>query len=39
MVSAINYMSSTALTENIISICCTGGGAHKYAKEFEEELG
>lgn len=38
MVSAIQYMSSTALIENIKSIGCTGGGAHKYAAEFEEQL-
>lgn len=39
MVSAIQYMSSTALIENINTIGCTGGGAHKYATEFEEQLG
>lgn len=38
MVAAIQYMSSTALIENIKSIGCTGGGAHKYAKEFEDHL-
>lgn len=38
MVSAIQYMSSTALIENIKSIGCTGGGAHKYADEFKEHL-
>ena len=38
MVSAIQYMSSTALIENIKTIGCTGGGAHKYAAEFEEQL-
>ena len=38
MVSAIKFVNSTAPIENIRSIGCTGGGAHKYASEFEEEL-
>mmetsp|Transcript_15712 Transcript_15712/g.31740 ORF Transcript_15712/g.31740 Transcript_15712/m.31740 type:complete len:697 (-) Transcript_15712:84-2174(-) len=38
MVDAIKYVSSTAPIENIHSIGCTGGGAHKFAGEFEEEL-
>jgi type II pantothenate kinase len=40
MVTAIKYVSSTApLVENIRTIGCTGGGAHKFAGHFEEELG
>ena len=39
MMSAINVLSSTAITENIRTVGCTGGGAHKYAHEFEEQLG
>ena len=39
MVSGIELLSSTGITENIRTIGCTGGGAHKYAKEFEEQLG
>lgn len=39
MVSAIKYVSSNALVENIRTIGCTGGGAHKFAGHFEEELG
>lgn len=39
MVSAVNTLSSTAITENIRSIGCTGGGAQKYARIMEEELG
>lgn len=31
MVDAIKYVSSTAPIENIRSIGCTGGGAHKFA--------
>lgn len=39
MVTAIKYLStSSALVENIRTIGCTGGGAHKFAGEFEEEL-
>lgn len=38
MVSAIKFVSATAPVENIKTIGCTGGGAHKYASEFEEEL-
>jgi type II pantothenate kinase len=38
MVDAIKYVSSAAPIENIRSIGCTGGGAHKFAGEFEEEL-
>jgi hypothetical protein len=32
-------LSSTGITENIRTIGCIGGGAHKYAKEFEDQLG
>lgn len=39
MVAAIHFMSDAALIDDIRSIGCTGGGAHKYAKEFEEQLG
>jgi len=38
MVTAIKHLSSSALVENIRTIGCTGGGAHKFAGEFEEEL-
>lgn len=38
MVDAIKYVSSAAPIEDIHSIGCTGGGAHKFAGEFEEEL-
>jgi type II pantothenate kinase len=38
MISAINYVSSTAVTENIKSIGCTGGGAHKYDANILEQL-
>lgn len=37
-VGAIHLLSSTSVTENIRRIGCTGGGAHKYAKDFEDEL-
>lgn len=30
MLTAINYLSSTALTEHIKNIGCTGGGAYKF---------
>lgn len=39
MVSGIEMLSSTGITENIRTIGCTGGGAHKYAKEFQDQLG
>lgn len=39
MISAIKLISSTSITENISTIGCTGGGAHKYAKDFEDQLG
>lgn len=39
MKNAINLLSSTGITENIRTIGCTGGGSHKYAHTFEEELG
>jgi hypothetical protein len=38
MVDAIKYVSAAAPIENIRSIGCTGGGAHKFAGEFEEQL-
>lgn len=38
MIQAVNFLSSNALTENITSIGCTGGGAHKYAAAFHKEL-
>mmetsp|Transcript_401 Transcript_401/g.414 ORF Transcript_401/g.414 Transcript_401/m.414 type:complete len:574 (+) Transcript_401:74-1795(+) len=38
MISMMDFISSTSITENIHTIGCTGGGAHKYAKEFSERL-
>lgn len=38
VIGAIRLLSSTSIIENIRTIGCTGGGAHKYAKEFEDEL-
>ena len=38
MIQAVNFLKSNALTENITSIGCTGGGAHKYAAAFHKEL-
>lgn len=38
MTSAIEKLSLSALTENIRTMGCTGGGAHKYAKQFEDIL-
>jgi type II pantothenate kinase len=38
MLTAINLVSSTAFTEHVQSIGCTGGGAHKYADEIFEKL-
>lgn len=37
MVSTVNVLSANAVTDNIRSIGCTGGGAMKYAKFFQEE--
>jgi len=39
MAAAINLLSENSITENIHTIGCTGGGAHKYEKEFSEQLG
>ena len=39
MASGIEMLSCTGIAENIRTIGCTGGGAHKYAKEFEDQLG
>jgi pantothenate kinase len=39
MVTAINLLSENSVTANIHTIGCTGGGAHKYEKEFSEQLG
>lgn len=39
MVTAIQLHSATAITENMHMIGCTGGGAVKYAKTFQDELG
>eukprot|EP01031_Cornospumella_fuschlensis_P041175 gene41175-50241_t len=36
--TAINVLGANAVTENIKSIGCTGGGAHKYANKILEEL-
>lgn len=39
MVTAINMLASqNAITENIKTIGCTGGGAHKYASDVEDQL-
>ena len=38
MANAISLLGAASITENIRTIGCTGGGAHKYAKKFEEEL-
>lgn len=38
MMEAIDYVSATALTENISTIGCTGGGSHKYANSFADKL-
>ena len=39
MVTAINLLSSQqSIMENIKTIGCTGGGAHKYARDVEEQL-
>lgn len=38
VITAINVLSSTAVMEHIKSLGCTGGGAHKYAKQIFEEL-
>jgi pantothenate kinase len=37
--AGINKLSANGITENIRTIGCTGGGAHKYAKAFDEDLG
>lgn len=37
LVSTVNVLSANAVTDNIRSIGCTGGGAIKYAKFFQEE--
>lgn len=38
MMTAINVLSSSTVMENVKSIGCTGGGAHKYADQILEEL-
>ncbi|RYH06645.1 hypothetical protein EON65_42630 [archaeon] len=38
MMTAINVLGANAVTENIKSMGCTGGGAHKYANKILEEL-
>lgn len=38
MTNAITLLGAASITENITTIGCTGGGAHKYASEFEEKL-
>lgn len=38
MITAIDHMSSAAVTENIKTIGCTGGGAHKYSKNIFDAL-
>ena len=39
MMSTINLLSSSSITDHIRNIGCTGGGAVKYATTFQEELG
>ena len=39
MVKGIDILSVTGMTENIKTIGCTGGGAHKYANAIDEHLG
>ena len=39
MATAINFLGETSMIDNIHTIGCTGGGSHKYAKEFSEQLG
>lgn len=34
----LSLLNAASITENIRTIGCTGGGAHKYAKEFQDEL-
>ena len=38
MSDAMSLLGAASITENIRSIGCTGGGAHKYAKKFLDEL-
>jgi type II pantothenate kinase len=38
LIGGINYLSSTAITDNIRTIGCTGGGAHKYSTLFQDQL-
>ena len=38
MMSAIDTLSTTGVTQNIRSIGCTGGGAHKYAHDISDKL-
>lgn len=39
MDAMIDMLSGTEITRNIHTIGCTGGGAHKYAKRFADDLG
>lgn len=39
MMEVINHLSSINITENIKTMGCTGGGGHKYSKQFQDELG
>ena len=39
MVEAVGLVGAAAPIEHITSMGCTGGGAHKYANVFEEQLG
>ena len=38
MLNAIKLLEASGVTEHIKTIGCSGGGAHKYARMFEDEL-
>lgn len=38
MIPVLDRIAATSITENIHTIGCTGGGAHKYAREFSDRL-
>jgi type II pantothenate kinase len=38
MLNAIDQLSTTGVTQNIRTIGCTGGGAHKYAEAMADQL-
>ncbi|KAJ1438339.1 fumble-domain-containing protein [Ochromonadaceae sp. CCMP2298] len=39
MMDSIKNVASTALIDNIRTIGCTGGGAHKFSGDFDDQLG